>query len=179
MKTLCAVAFLMLSPCFAFGQDSQGQTSKPGPEVQKLSYYIGTWEGHGQAHASPFGPAGALSSRQTCSWFAGKFQVICKGVEHGPTGSRTFLNLLSYDEAAKSYTEYSISSLGGSEYDPGGSLDGNKLSFLISQDLGGKSAKFLYTEVHVSPTLMTYAAEASVDGAPWMVIGDGKIRKVK
>src|SRR5690348_751832 len=35
-----------------------------------------------------------------------------------------------------------------SEYDQGASLVGEKLTFLVNADAGGKPAKFRYTEVH-------------------------------
>jgi hypothetical protein len=61
---------------------------KPAPEIQKLGCYVGSGEGHGETKAGPFGPAGKLSSEQTCEWFKGDFQVVCRGEEHGPTGTR-------------------------------------------------------------------------------------------
>jgi len=173
MRAPLAAAILLLSPpCLAADQSMP----KPGPEVQKLGYYVGSWEGHGETKAGPFGPAGKLSSKQTCDWFPGGFQVVCRGEEHGPTGARNFLNLLSYDEKARSYTQYSISSRGETEYDPGGSLVGNTF---LQQGLGGKHAKFRYTEVHVSPALYTYKAEVSLDGGPWSVLATGEIKRVK
>lgn len=174
MKALLgAIACLSLAPCLAFAQAEQ--PSKPGPEVQKLGYYIGSWKGEGETKGGPFGKAGKLSSHMTCDWFTGGYQVVCKGEEMGPTGKRGFLNILSYDQSAKSYTEYSISSFGEAEYDQGGTLAGNTLTFLIDQ----KSAKFRYAETRLSPDLFTYKAEASVGGKPWAVIAEGKIAKVK
>ena len=179
MTKLLNIILLVLVSSRAFGQAQSDQPPKPGPEVQKLAYYIGTWKGEGEAKASPFGSAGKLSSSQTCEWFAGEFHVVCRGEETGPSGKRTFLNIIAYDADTKGYTEYSISSFGESEYDKGGSIDGSKLMFLWDGDAGGKPAKFRYTEEHVSPTLYTYKAEVSVGNEPWTVIGQGKITKVK
>src|SRR6516162_5504298 len=149
------------------------------PEVQRLAYYLGTWRGEGETKSSPIGPAGKLSSTITCDWFAGGFHLVCRGEEKGPTGTRTFLNIRAYDEKAKAYTEYGISSLGDSEYQTGGSILGNKRTFVFNIDLEGKPTKLRYTEVQVSPTLFTYQAEASSDGGPWTVIAEGKVTKVK
>jgi hypothetical protein len=180
MKTsIRAIVFLLLAPCVAVGQAQTDQTSKPGPEVQKLGYYVGTWKGQGETKGGPFGPAGKLSSQMTCEWFAGGFQVVCRGEETGPTGKRAFLNILSYDQEKRAYTQYSISSFGESEYDQGGSFVGDKLTFLLDEDAGGKPAKIRYTEVHMSPGLYTYEAEAAVGGGPWMTIAQGKITKIK
>ena len=156
------------------------QQLKPGPEVQRLAYYLGTWRGEGETKGGPFGPAGKLSSTITCDWFAGGFHLVCRGEERGPTGKRTFLNILAYDEKAKAYTEYGISSLGESEYSTGGSIVGNKRTFVKALDSDeGKPIKLRYTEVQVSPTFYTYQAEASKDGGPWTMIAEGKVTKVR
>jgi hypothetical protein len=163
------------------GQPATAQQSKPGLEVQRLAYYLGTWRGEGETKGGPFGPAGKLSSTMTCDWFAGGFHLVCRGEERGPTGKRTFLNILAYDEKAKAYTEYGISSLGESEYSTGGSIVGNKRTFVKDLDSGveGKHTKLTYTELQVSPTLYTYQAEASINGGPSTVIAEGKITKVR
>jgi len=163
------------------GQPATAQQSKPGLEVQRLAYYLGTWRGEGETKGGPFGPSGKLSSTMTCDRFAGGFHLVCRGEERGPTGKRTFLNILAYDEKAKAYTEYGISSLGESEYSTGGSIVGNKRTFVKDLDSGveGKHTKLTYTEVQVSPTLYTYQAEASINGGPSTVIAEGKITKVR
>jgi hypothetical protein len=165
---LSAVVFACLAPCLAYGQ--------PPKPVQKLGYYVGTWRGQGETKGGPFGPAGKLSSTMTCGWFSGGFQVICRGEETGPTGKRGFLNILAYDQDAKAYTEYSVSSFGESEYDRGGSLVDGRLTFVLD---GGTGAKVRYTEVHLSPVLYTYRVEASARGGPWTLVAEGKIAKVK
>jgi len=163
------------------GQPATAEQSKPGLEVQRLAYYLGTWKGEGETKGGPFGPAGKLSSTITCDWFAGGFHLVCRGEERGPTGKRAFLNILAYDEKAKAYTEYGISSLGESEYSTGGSIIGNKRTFVKDLDSGveGKHTKLTYTEVQMSPTLYTYQAEASINGGPSTVIAEGKITKVR
>jgi hypothetical protein len=163
----------------ALGEAAAAQQPQPGPEVQKLAYYLGTWTGEGEAKSGPFGPGGKLSSTTTCEWFAGGFHLVCRGEEHGPTGTRTFLNLRGYDEKTKTYTEYSISNLGESESNTGGTIVGNKRSFVFDIDADGKPTKLRYVEVQVSPTLFTYQAEASVDGGPWTTIAEGKVTKVR
>lgn len=173
MKLPLVSALLLLSaPSFA------GAPTR-SPQIEKLGIYVGTWVGHGETKGGPFGAAGKLSSKQTCSWFAGGFQVVCRGEEHGPSGIRQFLNILAYDEKAKAYTEYSVSSFGEAEYDQGGSFDGRRLTFLISQKMGGKPVRFRYTETHMSSALYTYRAEVALNGKPWTELAEGEIRKVK
>jgi hypothetical protein len=176
-RSLGAAAFVLLMPCLAHAQEQSSE--KPGPEVQKLAYYLGTWKGHGDSKGGPFGPAGALSSTMTCNWFAGAYQMICRGEEKGPTGKQAFLDILSFDEKAKTFSEYSVSSLGGTEYDQGGTITGNKVTYVIDQAVPGKSVKIRYTETRSLPDLMAYRTEASVGGGTWHVIAEGEIAKVK
>ena len=178
MKVPTTVAAMLLSAS-SIAVAEPNAVPKPGKEVQELAYYVGSWEGHGETKAGPFGAAGKLSSHMSCKWFDGRFQIICEGEETGPSGTRKFLNVIAYDEETKAYTEYSISNLGESEYDKGGSLVANKLTYLVDHTSGGKSAKFRYTETRVSPALMTYAAQVSIDGAPWAPLAEGEIKKVK
>jgi hypothetical protein len=171
-----AAAFLFATPSLAVAQP---QSAKPSAEVKKLGYYIGTWEGHGETKAGPLGRAGKLSSKMTCNWFPGGFQVVCKGEETGPSGNRAFLDILAYDEQTKAFTEYSVSSFGETEYDQGGSLVNGKLTYVVHQNSGGKAATFRYSEDHLSPSLMTYQADVSIDGKPATVLATGKIKRIK
>lgn len=179
MTRSLSINLLLLISCHAIGQAQTADAPKPGPEVQKLAYYVGTWKGEGEAKAGPFGPGGKLSSSQTCEWFAGGFHLVCRGEETGPTGKRTILNIMAYDAEAKGFTEYGISSFGESEYSKGGTFDGNNRIFVGSQDAGGNVVKFRYTEVLVSPTLFTYKAEAAIGDGSWTVVAEGKVTKVK
>ena len=175
MRMLAAIGFVLLVAQSPF---ASAQQPKPGPEVQKLGYYIGSWKGEGEAKAGPFGPAGKLSSESTCEWFEGGFHLVCRGSETGPTGTRTFLNIRTYDAKAKAYTEYGISNLGDAEYSTGGTIVGNERSFTAESDADGKHIQVQYVEVQLSPTVFTYRAEAATDGGAWTVIAEGKVTKV-
>ena len=179
MKKLLIIVFIALAvPCLAFGQAQTVQPPKPGPEVQKLAYYVGTWKTEGEIKAGPFGPAGKLSSTDTCEWFAGGFHIVCRGEGIGPSGKRTGLDILAYDAEAKAYTYCGISSFVENE-GAKGSLTGNTWTWLWDGKAAGKAAKYRYTEVQVSPTSYTFKVEYSVAGGPWTVVEEGKATKVK
>jgi hypothetical protein len=165
-------------PCLAFGQAQAAPPPKPGPEVQKLGYYLGTWNIEADVKAGPFGPAGKISSTSTCEWFAGGFQLVCRAEGTGPTGKSTELEIFAYDAGAKAYTYYGITSSGGSD-SAKGSFTGNTLTWLWNGKAEGKPAKFRYTEVEVSPTSHTIKVDYSVADGPWKVIEEGKATKVK
>ena len=167
MRLLTMGWLLLIMAQIAAGQEAAAQQPKLGPEVQKLAYYLGTWKGEGETKGGAFGHAASFRARRPANGSPEVFDLVCRGEEKGPAGTRTFLNIRAYDEKAKSYTEYGISSLGESEYQTGGSIVGNKKTFVFDSDLGGKPTKLRYTEIQVSPTFYTYQAEASVDGGPW------------
>src|SRR5690349_17053061 len=108
----------LLLPCLALPSQAHAQVPKPPAGVAPLGYYVGSWRGHGEIGGDK------LASRFTCEWFSGRFQVVCRGQESGPTGKRAFINIKSFDEATNSYTEYSASSMGETEYNRGGLLAG-------------------------------------------------------
>lgn len=173
MTGLHRLSTLLLAFLAVPAQSQEAQAPRPSAGVAPLGYYVGSWEGHGEIGGEK------LASSFTCEWFNGGFQVTCRGEESGPSGKRTFINIKSFDEAGKSYSEYSASSMGETEYDRGGTLSGNKLVYFVDQDWGGKPAKIRYTETRLSPDAMTYEVEASVDGAPWQEMARGEIMKVK
>lgn len=79
MKLLTMGSFLLIVAHAASGHAATAQQPKPGPEVQRLGYYLDSWRGEGETKGGPFGPAGKLSSTATCEWFAGGFQLVCRG----------------------------------------------------------------------------------------------------
>jgi hypothetical protein len=178
MKKLLIIVFIALAvPCLAFGQAQTAQPPKPGPEVQKLAYFLGTWKGEGEIKAGPLGPAAKLSGTTTCEWFAGGFHVVCRRESTGE-GKRTQLEILAYDAEAKAYTYYGINSFGES-HSSKGSLAGNTWTWLRDGKVAGKPAKFRETEEQVSPTSQTFKIEYSVAGGPWTVVVEGKATKVR
>ena len=174
-KLLVIVVVLVFAvPCLA----QTTQPPKPGPEVQKLAYSVGTWKTEGEIKAGSLLPAGKYSVTGTCEWFAGGFHMVCRSEGTGPAGKRTELSILAHDAEAKAYTYYGISSLGESVSSKG-SLAGNTWTWLWEGKAAGKPARFRYTEVQVSPTSYTFKVENSVADGPWSVIEEGKATKVK
>lgn len=179
MKELLVVLFIGLAlPRLAFGQAQTAQPPRPGPEVQKLAYYLGTWKSEGELKTSPSGPTAKFSGTDTCEWFAGGFHLICRGEGTGPRGKFTELYIDAYDADAKVYTYYRINSLGDTDSIKM-TLTGNTYTATWEETVGGKPAKGRYIEVLESPTSHTFKIEYSVAGGPWTVIEEGRATKVK
>ena len=171
---------LVVVVVLAFAVPCLAQPPKPGPEVQKLAYYVGTWKLESDLRAGPWGPAGKISGTATCEWFAGGFHVVCRG-EFELTGSSermTNLEIVSYDAEAKVYSYHGITSFGASVSGKG-SVTGNTWTWLWDEKVAGKPAKFRETRVEKSPTSHTFSLEYSVTGGPWTILEEGTVTKVK
>ncbi|MGH9368106.1 MAG: hypothetical protein ACRD3M_10580, partial [Thermoanaerobaculia bacterium] len=64
----------------------QTEAPKPGPEVTKLEVFAGKWKGESDMKPGPWGPGGKMTSEDTCSWFEGGFQLVCRGNASGAMG---------------------------------------------------------------------------------------------
>ncbi len=174
--------YLVVSACLVLlvGAASFAQAPappKPGPEVQKLQYFIGEWKYEGDNKESPFGPAGKFSGTETCEWFAGGFQVICRGTATGPMGKATTLGIVGYDPETKEYTYYGIDSTGFNAL-ARGTATGNTWTYDWSGTVGGKPAKIRAT-MQTSPAFYTGKTEFSFGGGPMTVFSDVKETRVK
>ena len=83
--TLLASVCVMSLAVSVQAQAPQGPP-KPGPEVKKLAYNVGTWNVEGDS--KPFGPmpGGKITSTEKCSWYSGGFFVTCHTEATGPMG---------------------------------------------------------------------------------------------
>ena len=77
---------------------------KPGPEQAPLGYYVGKWKSEAEIKPGPLGPGGKMTSMDTCEWFAGGFQVVCRGDGSGMMGKMTSLGVMAYSATEKAYT---------------------------------------------------------------------------
>jgi hypothetical protein len=149
---------------------------KPGPEVQKLSYFVGNWTGQGEMKENPYGmPAGKFTSSDKCEWFPGGYQVVCHGTGKGPMGTMHGLGIISYNSEEKTYTYYGVDNMGMASLSKG-KVDGNTWVFTAEEKMGGKTFHGRYT-MDTSPDSYTYKYETSPDGQTWSTMMDGKANK--
>ena len=161
--SLVVIVVLALAlPCLA-----QAQPPEPGPEVQRLGFFVGTWKSD--------------THTVTYEWFTGGFSLIGRVENTGPEGKSSELRILTYDPDAKEYTQYRITSTG-----PGGTLTRSRDTVTgntwLSQWDGtesGKPAKYRFAFVKVTPTSFTAKLEVSVADGPWTVAYETKGVKTK
>jgi hypothetical protein len=157
---------------------AQTTAPKPGPEHKRLGYFVGVWNYQGEAKQSPFGPGGKISGTETCDWFAGGFQLVCRTKGTSAKGPMTGQAIVTYDSARKGYTYYAISSQGDNFF-LRGNVDGKVWAWADESTIDGKRMKVRVTVTEETPTSNSFKVEASFDGGAMTVIEEGKSTKVK
>jgi hypothetical protein len=151
---------------------------KPGPEHQKLSYFVGKWVGEGTMAASPFGPAGKITSKEDCEWFEGNFAIVCKSQGTSPAGPGRSLGILSYSPEEKVYTYYGLESSGMTSTTVArGTVTGNTWTYSDEAMMGGKKIKSRYVMKTLSPTSYEFKWETQGDKGQWTTVLSGKSTK--
>lgn len=150
---------------------------KPGPEVKKLGYFVGTWKTEGDMKENAFGmPPGKFTSTDKCEWFTGGWQVVCHTTGKSSMGAMHGIGILSYNNEDKVYTYYGIDNMGMAEQSKG-KVDGDNWVYTADEKVGGKSFKGRYSMTTSSPDSYTFKYETSDDGQKWTLVMEGKATK--
>jgi hypothetical protein len=172
-----AVAFVAV-PLAALAQAPQ--PSKPGPEHQRLGYFVGKWTAEGEMKPGPMGPGGKITSSDTCEWFEGRFAVICRSEGKSPMGPSKSIGILGYSPEEKVYTYYGVDNSGMTMASvPRGTVQGDTWTYTDEGMMGGKKVKSRVTLKELSPTAYTFTMEMQGPDGKWMPMMESKNTKVK
>jgi len=175
--TVLVASVLLIAAAAAQAQEKKMEAPKPGPEVKKLGYFVGTWKSEGELKENPFGmPAGKYSATDKCDWFQGGFQVVCHSNGKGPSGAMHGLGILAYNPMDKVYTYYGIDNMGFAE-ESKGNVEGNSWTYTSDMKMGDKTYHGRYSMTTASPDSYTYKYETSEDGTNWTLNMEGKSTK--
>jgi hypothetical protein len=151
------------------------QAPKPGPEHEKLGYFVGKWTSEGEMKPSPFGPAGKMTMTETCEWFEGRFVVLCRSEGKGPMGAVKGVGIMSYSPEEKVYTYYGADSTGMTMASvPRGTVQGNTWTFTDEGMMKGQKVKSRMTLTVQSPTAYTFNWEMLGADGKWNSVMEGK-----
>jgi hypothetical protein len=173
---LSAVALMALTTAVA--AQPPPAAPKPGAEQKRIGYFAGQWTFQGEAKPSPMGPGGKISSTETCEWFAGGFQLVCRSKGTGPMGPATGQSIMAYDAGRKAYTFHAISSRGDVIF-VRGNVSGKVWTWIDEVTMEGKPMKIQATVTEETPTSYSFKLEASMGGGPMALMEEGKATKVK
>ena len=154
---------IVISVAFA-GQSPT--TPRPSQEQQKLAVFLGKWNMEGQTQASPYGPAGKVTSVETFAWLPGNFFM-----EHHWDWKQAGTNIIGmeiigYDAAGKTYTSRLFDNFGNSGANKG-TANGNTWTWTADSVVAGKPLKERGTVIMTGDTL-TSKWEYSTDGSKWL-----------
>ena len=153
---------------------------KPGPEHQKLAYFVGNWTSEGEMKPGPFGPGGKITGKDTCEWFEGKFSVICRSEGKSPMGPMRSIGILSYSPEEKVYTYYGTDNSGMVMTSVAkGTVKGDTWIYTDEGMMGGQKMKSRVTIKEVSPTVQTFVMEIQGADGKWVPMMESKGTKVK
>jgi hypothetical protein len=173
MIVLAAVMFLTMA---ATAQNPPAMP-KPGPEVEKLKYFLGNWKQAGEVKPGPMGPGGKVTGTQNGSLMPGGFYIELHGTGEAPVyGKFTSIAYLGYDPQEKTYTYDEFDSTGEHTVAKG-TFEGDTWTWTNEAKMGDKVMKGRYTEKITSPTSYDYKYEASIDGGEYTTMMEGKATK--
>jgi hypothetical protein len=175
-RLVIIVLVALIVPCVARAQAQPAQPPKPGPEVQRLSYFAGSWNLTGEVKAEP---VGKYSGTVSCEWFEGGFVLICKGSTTGVNGPSSEMHIFSFSPQDKAYNWYSIGNTGASRTVKKMTVDGKKWICDAEGTYQGKPAKYHYEWIEESPTVWTYGYTRSVEGGAQLPIIQTRVTKAK
>jgi hypothetical protein len=157
------------------------QPAKPGPEHQRLAYFVGTWTSEGEMKPGPMGPGGKMTSRDTCEWYEGRFAVICRSEGKGPMGPSKGLGILGYSPEEKVYTYYGTDSSGMMTMTtvPRGTVKGDTWTYTDESMMGGQKVKSRVTMKELSPTSYSFVMDVQGADGKWTTLMESKQTKVK
>jgi hypothetical protein len=175
MTVLLAVCMMFLAISIQ-AQAPQGPP-KPGPEVQKLDYNIGTWKVEGEA--KPFGPmpGGKFTATEKCEWYSGGFFVMCHSGGSGPMGPSKGVSFMGYDPNEKVYTYHEFTST-GEAIDSKGTVNGDTWNWTAESKMGDAKISVRVTIKEVSKTEYTFKLEMSQNGGEFSVVEEATGHKV-
>jgi len=176
MKWISAIVVTMLFAAIAF---AQAAPPKPGPELKKLDYFVGSWAQVGNTKPGVFGPGGPSTMQTEAKWMDGGFFVVMHNdFKSDSMGSGTGISVMGYDPQEKVYTYHEFNSM-GEAFEAKGTVEGDTWTWTNEMKMGPKTVKTRFTEKILSPTSYSFKFEMSPDGATWDTVMDGKATKTK
>ncbi len=155
-----------------------GQPPKPGPENEKLAYFVGKWSVEGDMKPGPMGPGGKFTSNDNCEWFDGHYSVICHSEGTTPMGPAKSIGILGYSPEEKVYTYYGVDNSGMTMSSvPKGTVAGDTWTYLDQGTMGGQKYKSRVVIKQVSPTSYTFKMDMQGPDGKWMPMMESKNTK--
>ena len=165
-KSAMAAVLVALVFCLAtvvaqeHGKDKNGQGEaypqpKPGPEMEKLKFQLGTWKTVEKHEASPGFAGGEGSGIMTVRPGPGGLSLITEYNSTGAVGKFAGHGLLFWDAEAKVYKNYWLDNFTAGSMEMTGRWEGKDLVLTGQMKQMGKTYTFKEVITDISPTAHT------------------------
>ncbi len=178
MRLRASLVVLAVVFSAALAPAQTAEAPQPGPEAEKLGYFVGAWSMEGETKESAAGPAEKISGRDMCRWMPGKFFVTCRLEHKSPAGAVMALGVMGYDPEKKVYTSASYNNLGQTETATGTFEDGT-WTWSSDRILGGKPVKSRIVMSDTTPSRYKFRWETSENGKSWRTRMTGNVTKLQ
>lgn len=178
LAALCLVAFLFTFSVSAIRAQAPPESPKPGPEEQKLAYFVGKWASEAEMKPGPYGPGGKVSFTETCEWFAGNFSLICHSEAAMYGSTIKGLSVMGYDMGEKTYVYFETNSMGQNTFSRG-TVDGDTWTWTGESKMNGQPLHSRFTLKRVTDDSATFKFEMAAGSDPLAVVMEGKQTRQK
>ena len=173
-KTILAATLILLAVS-ALAQ----MPAKPGPELKKLDFFVGSWSVETTIAPGPWGAGGKFTSATTTTWQLGDFYLQTQSdfkmpPEVGGDGKSTAIT--GYDAEQNVYTRDEFNNQ-GRHVSSKGTFAADTWTWNASQNYAGTEVQIRTTVKQLSSTSYNLKVETSVDGTTWMTFMEGKATK--
>ena len=175
--SVSVLAFLGLFAMVIAAQEP-APVPKPGPEHEKLAYFVGKWISEADVKPNPFGPGGKFTYTESCDWLPGKFAILCRAEGNMLGGEYRGLSVMSYDTAAKAYVYYETNNWGENVYSHG-SVEGDTWTWNNESQMNGKTVRGRFILKRVSNDSATFSFDMGLGSDPLANIMQGKQTRQK
>ncbi|HKM67596.1 MAG TPA: DUF1579 family protein [Candidatus Acidoferrum sp.] len=151
---------------------------KPGPQHEKLAFFVGKWTSEGDVKSTSYGPGGKYTATETCEWFPGKFAVSCKTDGAMMGGVIKGMSVMSYDTYQNSYIYFETNNWGENTY-AHGVVDADTWTWTNDSPMNGKTVHGRFTMKQLSPDAAAYKFEMATGSDPMTLVMEGKQTRQK
>jgi Protein of unknown function (DUF1579) len=181
MKKLFAVCLALLFLTVSVGSvraQAPPEPPKPGPEQQKLAYFVGKWVSEADMKPSPYGPGGKVTFTETCEWLPGNFALVCHSEASMFNSVIKGLSIMGYDMGEKSYVYFESNSMGENTFSRG-TVDGDTWTWAGESKMNGQPIHSRFTLKRVSDDSATFKFEMGATSEALAVVMEGKQTRQK
>jgi hypothetical protein len=160
---------------------AQGRSAPPniGPEVKRLSVFVGKWTAEGELKPGPMGPGGKMPITRSCNWTYDGIGILCHEIDTIPgMGIVSHVILMSYDAHAGDYVLFNASNM-GHIWICRGTVNGDVWTWTGEHTMGGQTMLLRLTQKWTSKDSFDFQDEGGPDAKSMTVTTDGKGTRAK